>query len=163
MSRTTLVNLVRAMFGALALVFVFVLLRSLGGPALSTSVNSPFDDVEIGETALRRYQGQRVWVSRLSPQLITMLRKIDAVVEDKNSGCAPDVTLCVVLAKTSVDGIEIRYSAKRPANIARSTPWAGGYVNPNTLAVFDLLGRAYIGTNSSSKPSLSLVKVEQAQ
>ena len=77
LSRTLLIRLVRAMFGILILAFVLILFRSLAGANLTTSVNSPFDDVEIGETTLRRYQGQRVWVTRLSPQLVQALQSID--------------------------------------------------------------------------------------
>ena len=144
LSRTLLIRLVRAMFGILILAFVLILFRSLAGANLTTSVNSPFDDVEIGETTLRRYQGKRVWVTRLSPQLVQALQSIDSLVVDKAIGCDPQQTLCAVMANTKTDAIEIRYSAKRPANVSRSTPWAGGFIDPTTGAIFDVLGRAYL-------------------
>ena len=144
MRKSLLVKLVRIMFLMLVLAFVFVLLSSLKGPSLTTSVNSPFDDVEIGETTLRRYQGKRVWVTRLSPQLVQALESIDSLVVDKAIGCDPQQTLCAVMANTKTDGIEIRYSANRPANVSRSTPWAGGFIDPTTGAIFDVLGRAYL-------------------
>jgi len=151
------------MFGILLLAFAFVLFRSLGGPSLTVSVDSPFDDVEIGETTLRRYQGQRVWVSRLSPRLLQALSGVDAFVVDEELGCAVKQALCAVSANTKVDGIEIRYSAERPANISRSTPWAGGFVNPNTLAVFDLLGRAYTATQSSGAVQVKQLEIVSLQ
>lgn len=162
MHKSLLVKLVRIMFLMLVLAFVFVLLSSLKGPSLTTSVNSPFDDVEIGETTLRRYQGDRVWVTRLSPQLLQALEGVDIFVADHKSGCKPKQPLCVVLAKTQVDGIEIRYSDQRPANISRSTAWAGGFVNPNTLVAFDILGRAYAETNTGADDKqLEIVPVNQ--
>jgi len=51
--------------------------------------------------------------------------------------------LCVVAAQTDRSGIEIRYTRERPPQLHHSVPWLGGFVNPTTGAVFDLLGRPY--------------------
>ena len=161
MSKELLIRLVRTMFLILVLAFVFVLLRSLGGPSLTTSVASPFDDVEIGETAIRRYQGQRVWVTRFSSQLRRELKAVDAVVINPHTGCKPSKPLCAVLALTDVDGIEIRYSLARPAAIKRSVAWIGGFVNPNSGAAFDLLGRAYQHTDSQDGNGLRVVELSE--
>jgi len=161
MSKELLIRLVRAMFLILVLAFAFILLRSLGGPSLTTSVSSPFDDVEIGETTIRRYQGQRVWVTRFSSQLRRELKSVDEVVINPHSGCKPSKSLCAVLALTDVDGIEIRYSLARPAAIKSSVAWVGGFVNPNSGAAYDLLGRAYQHSDPKHDNGLQVVELSE--
>ncbi len=138
-----LIKLIKSMFLFLGLAFAFVLFRSLSGPALTTSVNSPFDDVELGETAMRRLLGQRVWATRLTPLLRRQLKELESSIDSSSQGCLAEQVLCVVAAQTDRSGIEIRYTRERPPQLHHSVPWLGGFVNPTTGAVFDLLGRPY--------------------
>ena len=71
--RELLANSIRFMliFGLFAV--VFVLFRSLDGPSFTRQPKVAFDDVQIGETAMRRVQSTRVWVTRLSPVLRNQL------------------------------------------------------------------------------------------
>lgn len=131
------------MFLILFLALAFVLLRSLGGPSLTQSVASPFDDVELGETALRRFDGQRVWVTRFASTQRAELKNLDPVMRSKQGVCDPSTILCVLIAATQVPGVEIRHTRARPVQIKNSVPWVGGFVDPSNGRVFDLLGRAY--------------------
>ena len=66
--RALLWQAIKYMFVLVAFAFVFVLFRSLGGPSVSGNPQEAFEDVVTSQTALRRYNGQRVWVTRLSEQ-----------------------------------------------------------------------------------------------
>jgi len=74
------------MFAVLVLGFLFILLRSLSGPSLTTSTGSVFDDVVFGQTALRRYQGERVWATRLNPELEKQAQRLVPHLVEPNSG-----------------------------------------------------------------------------
>lgn len=141
--RELLGNSIRFMliFGLFA--FVFVLFRSLSGPSLTTQSANAFDDVQIGETTIRRIESTRVWVTRLSPMLRNQLSELDQLVVNSNSGCALDADLCVVLARTERSGIELVFSIEHPIQLASGIKWYGGFVNPSNGAVYDRLGRAY--------------------
>ena len=123
--------------------FVFVLFRSLSGPSLTTQSAIAFDDVQIGETAIRRIQSTRVWVTRLSPLLRNQLAELDELVVNPDSGCALDVEICAVLAKTERSGIDIVFSIEHPVQLASGIKWYGGFVDPSNGSVYDRLGRAY--------------------
>ncbi len=153
-----LLNIVKAMFATLALAFLFVLFSSLSGPDLSSSKVKLFDDIALGQTAIRRYDGERVWVTRLSdPQRKHALELAPNLI-DPSAGCSPAVVLCVLSAVTSRSGIEIVYSDKAPAQLPAQIPWYGGFVDPINGRVFDRLGRAYRGVASGSV-SLSVIDI----
>lgn len=151
---------VKAMFAALALAFVLVLLRSLSGPSSVSNPAAVFDDVQTNQTALRRYQGQRVWATRLGALQRNQLKQLDAVVSDPNAGCELSVTICAVKASTARDGIEIIFSDARPPQLDSNVPWFGGLVDPTNGAVYDRLGRLYRATGRNMGNSLSLVPIE---
>ena len=141
--RSVLLKAVKGMFLFLILAFLYVLFRSLSGPSMVTNPAKVFDDIQVGQTGLRRYQGERVWVTRLSSQQKTQADEVAEFVLDAESGCSATLVLCAVSAKTLRDGIEITFSQSAPVQIPSDVPWYGGFVNPNSDAVYDRLGRPY--------------------
>lgn len=134
------------MLALIVLAFLFVLVRSL-----STGYNSfsdgdqsdQFANVFQGTTQMRRLNGQRVWVSRLSPQQSKQL--FDRTINSGAGIAACDIhaELCVVDAATTRSGIELRYLLQRPTRIAHDVIWVGGFIDPNNGNLYDLLGRSY--------------------
>lgn len=158
--RVVLGGLIRAMLALLVLAFIFVLFRSLSGPSLTSSPNAVFDNVVIGQTALRRLARERVWVTRLSSAQVRQAGELNAVVVDALVGCRPSAVLCVLSAKSSRSGIDLVYVATPPAQLPSDTLWYGGFVDPATGGVFDFLGRAYKAVGSSDeRSSLALVDI----
>ena len=152
--RRVLWGLIRAMLLALLLAFLFVLFRSLSGPSnTSSSSQSVFDNVVVGQTALRRSGRQRLWATRLSEPQRAQAKKLGEWLVDASAGCAVEQTLCVVLAETQRSGIDLVYSAKAPKQLPQGAPWFGGFVDPSTGGVFDFMGRAYKGVRSDDQRS----------
>ncbi|RBP47097.1 hypothetical protein [Arenicella xantha] len=143
MAREGLLRVVKIMFALLALAFLFILFRSLSGPPRVTNPATAFDNVQIGETALRRLGNERVWATRLSASQRSQALELSAFVHDPMSGCGATVVVCAVSVKTERAGIEIMFSAKVPPQLPNQLPWFGGFVDPNSGAVYDRLGRAY--------------------
>jgi len=137
----------------LGLAFLFVLFRSLSGPSLTSSAGDAFDNVVIGQTALRRIGQQRVWVTRLSKSQVRQVRQLNALVVDASAGCKASNTLCVVNAESFRSGIDLVYSADAPSQLASDIAWYGGFVDPTTGGIFDFMGRAYKGVRSTDTRS----------
>lgn len=151
--RLVLGGLIRAMSALFVLAFVFVLFRSLSGPSLTSSSGATFDNVVIGQTALRRLAKERVWVTRLSPSQARQAGELNTLVVDALAGCRPRAVLCVLSAKSSRNGIDLVYVATPPAQLPSGLLWYGGFVDPATGGVFDFLGRAYKAVRSSDERS----------
>lgn len=149
--RTLLWQAIKYMFVLLAFAFVFILFRSLGGPELASNHVTAFDDVVVGETALRRQQGVRLWVTRLSDLQRQQAQQLDGLVKHPNVGCRPQTDVCVIKSTTSRSGIDIAFTERLPAQLKGGTPWFGGFVDPTTGAVFDRLGRAYKEVRSNDE------------
>lgn len=142
----------------LALGFVFVLLRSLSGPSYTSTSNAAFDNVVIGQTALRRLGSERVWVTRLSQSHVRQAADLDMLVINPKAGCKTSEVLCVISAKASRSGIDIVYLREVPAQLPSGVKWHGGFVDPSSGGVFDFLGRAYKDVRSNdSRASLDLI------
>lgn len=148
------------MFLFLALGFAYVLISSIGGPSNFSNPKELFDDVAIGQTAARRVGSDRVWVTRLSALTKTQANTVSSHTVDQEAGCDVNGELCVVLAATARSGIDIIYSEKAPIQLPPNVPWFGGFVDPSTGEVFDLLGRAYTATNKG-RSQLRLAFKEQ--
>ena len=146
--RSALVFWVKLLFGFLIAAFFFALLSSLRGPSLTIDSPKLFDDVELGETAMRRLDGKRVWVTRWTKQLVYELKQLDSYVQDE-SNCDLGVQLCVLSSETSRDGIEIRFVLSKPEALDKSQKWFGGFVDPVTGSVYDRAGRSYNGQQLS--------------
>lgn len=149
--RFVLSRIIRAMLMLLGMAFLFVLFRSLGGPTVTPNSTATFDSVVVGQTALRRLGQQRVWVTRLSNLQIRQVKTLNPLVIDAQQGCQPSVSLCVIIAESSRSGIDLVYSRAAPAQLLKDSPWYGGFVDPSSGGVFDILGRAYKGARSNDQ------------
>lgn len=159
--RFVLGRLIRGMLALLALSFVFILFRSLSGPSLTSNSGGVFDNVVIGQTALRRLGRQRIWVTRLSKSQIRQVSELNALVVDAQAGCKPSLTLCAIAAESSRIGIDLVYVASAPAQLPAGLAWHGGFVDPASGGVFDFMGRAYKGIRSNDqRVSLTLIDTD---
>lgn len=149
--RLVLGKIIRAMLIILVLAFVLVLFRSLSGPSLTSTSNAAFDNVVIGQTALRRLGSERVWVTRLSKLHVRQAQDLDVVVVNSSGGCDPSRVLCVISANSSRSGIDIVYLNEVPAQLPTGVTWHGGFVDPASGGVFDFLGRAYKAVRPSNE------------
>lgn len=147
--RLLLGNIIRVMLIILVLAFALVLFRSLGGPSRTSPTNAAFDNVVVGQTALRRLGRERVWVTRLSSSQARQAQELDALVVKPSTGCDPSQTLCVISATSSRSGIDIVYLTEVPAQLPAGITWHGGFVDPASGGVFDFLGRAYRDVRSN--------------
>ena len=157
MNRRYLGLLVRGLWIILILGFLAVLFASLD-VRKSSSTNIPssddglsddraaenaFSDILAGQTQMRWHQGRRVWVTRLSSQLIVQLREIDSFVKESGAGCSIDQSFCLIDASSLRDGVDIVFSQAEPASLPSKYLWYGGFVDPADGSSYDLLGRAY--------------------
>jgi len=150
--RKVLGDSIRVMLIILVLAFVFVLFRSLSGPSITSSnAASVFDNVVIGQTALRRSGRERLWATRLNKLQRRQINDISPWVIDAQSGCAPDTVLCIVSALSERSGIDLVYSANAPSQLPKGALWHGGFIDPATGGVFDFIGRAYKGVNTNDQ------------
>jgi len=145
------------MLSLLLVGFVYVLFAGLSSRD-HNPINSAIQfDVPSGKTEIRRYQGQRTWITHLLQNQVTELRNVDLWVINSLSGCEPQQVWCLVQTKTQKQGIEIQFTNARPPSLKHDTPWVGGYVNPNNGAVYDLLGRAYKNNPSNATGSINVM------
>lgn len=142
--RSVLWGVIRVMLLVLVLGFLFVLFRSLSGPSItSSSARNAFDNVVVGQTALRRSGSQRLWVTRLSDVQRGQAKILSDWLVDANAGCTIEQDLCIIHAESLRSGIDLVYSAKAPNQLPKKAPWYGGFVDPSTGGAFDFMGRAY--------------------
>lgn len=136
----------------LVLGFLFVLFRSLSGPSITSSnAQNAFDNVVVGQTALRRSGKQRLWVTRLSDVQRAQVNELSDWLVDADAGCAVEQVLCIVHAESLRPGIDLVYSAKAPNQLPQKAPWFGGFVDPSSGGVFDFMGRAYKDVRSDDQ------------
>lgn len=141
MQRETLISLVKGAFVLLGFAFLSVLVSGLRGPpeqgiALGSQDAQTFANLPLGATELRRLNGQRVWVTRLSDQQQRFLGEAHA--------CAAR-TYCVILAATERPGVELVFVSERPLQLPTNVAWNGGFVNPSNGSVYDFGGRSILG------------------
>jgi len=155
--RVVLSRAIRGMLIVLCLAFLFVLFRSLSGPSITASTANVFDNVVIGQTALRRVDRQRVWATRLSDSQRRQAIELNALVLDAEKGCDSSKALCLIHAQSSRPGIELVYLNEAPDQLPSNIAWYGGFVDPVSGGVFDFMGRAYkdVGSNDD-RESLEL-------
>ena len=147
------------MFILILLFFGFVLINFTAGPSRVVGGSDVLGSVVNGETALRRYSGQRVWITRLSPLLRQQSKELETFVDARDDSCSVFHTVCVFSALTSRDGIEIVFSANKPAQLSADQLWHGGFIDPTSGAVFDRLGRAYL-VNKEGQSELKMIHAE---
>ena len=162
--RLLLSRLVSASFLALLLLFLWVFFNGIGSSRFfsddQTSGLSLFKGLQPGESALRRYQREMVWVTYLDQSLRDRLIEASPYLVDAGSGCNISQRYCVVSAKTKLDSIYLQFTLQEPQKLTSGTPWFGGYVDPTNGEVYDLLGRAY-QTKNTNKAVLTVIQVEQ--
>ena len=157
--RFILGRIIRAMLLTLLLAFMFVLFRSLSGPSLTSTSNGVLDNVVIGQTALRRLPGQRVWATRLSETQFRQIEAINPFVIEPQAGCNATSAVCVVNAQSLRAGIDIVFVNEAPKQLPRDAVWHGGFIDPVSGGVFDFMGRAYNRVDSQDKRiSLDIVE-----
>lgn len=153
--RKSLTQLIKIMFLLLGLCFIFVLFSSISGPSKITNPKNLFDDVQLGETAMRRSGSVKVWATRLSSAQRAQASELDGYVLNANSGCDLKTEVCAVIAATQRAGIDIIFTEQAPKQLTSDTAWFGGFVDPATGDVFDRLGRAYkLGSKPTKKENL---------
>ena len=151
--RKILARTVYFMCGLLIIAFLVILFSDSVVNNSSVDKNSSeqqfyFQRVSVGETALFRVNNDIVWVTRLSSIQKDSLKKLNRItVQHKTEGGAQCVILqeyCAINAATKEQGIQLRYTKAPPSQLPAKNIWVGGFVNPSTGAVYDLLGRAYL-------------------
>ena len=63
-----------------------------------------------------------------------------------------------LLAQSVYAGLDLSYTLKAPPQIPEEVPWEGGFVDPSSGSVFDLLGRSYSVTNDDGRTSLAILE-----
>ena len=155
MSQALLIRLIKAMFTLLIVAFLYVaLVGTFQSPAGQGSASTAYSEVAPGQTQLQRKSGQRVWVTRVNPDLLTQLFTLNEWVAAGE--CELRLGFCVLVTDTARDGVYLRYSQTRPAVLASTVPWLGGFIDPTSGAVFDPLGRPY--TSGVSAPPIKRVE-----
>ena len=134
------------MFAVVIVAFVYVLLRSLS-PTIDDETEL-FQNIVEGQTAMRRLDGRRVWISHLSERQRRALQTMPEETVNTGSGCPVSAQYCIVDAASARAGIELVYSQQRPGIMLASTPWVSGFIDPSSGAIYDILGRAYVRQNS---------------
>ena len=148
--RQNLVTIVKLMFLVLAIAFLIILFKGafvgtrIISKASSTDLESQINNIKEGNTVILRLDQQRVWVTRFSQQQLNFNQNLSSSVISHKDGCFVSSSFCIVKTETKRQGVEIRYSLDRPAQVAENVEWNGGFVNPGNGAVYDLLGRAYV-------------------
>ena len=151
------------MFGLLLLAFVFVSLKSLSG-AESENFRQQGLNVEqlpLGQPTLQLVDGRRLWITRLSDQQSrdAALNK-PFLIDDSQSGCSPQQAICALSATAAKHSVDIVFSRTAPPQLSDQVNWRGGFVDPTTGGVFDLLGRPYRLRRASDQQRLEKVDLE---
>lgn len=145
--RKYLGRVVVLMCAVLVLSFITILLQGTllqTAPDLSKQRESEQSDygLQLGQTAMRRLNGELVWISYLSTEQLADLDELTSHVTD-SVGCDRTQNYCLLAAATERTGVQLQYTKKPPAQLPSDVPWVGGFVNPANSIVYDLLGRAY--------------------
>ena len=152
--RKQLKLLVSGMFGLLVLAFAFVSLQSLNGvePDSSRQQGLSLEQLPLGQPVLRRVDGRRLWITRLSDQQSRDAAFNNPLLMDSKTGCQPQQAICALSATAAKHSVDIVFSQTAPPQLPDEANWVGGFVDPTTGAVFDLLGRAYrLGSDSDGQ------------
>jgi len=162
--RLILSRLIFFFFTLLVLAFLWVFLNGIGSSHYLSSHKKPgpavFQNLHPGQSKLHRYQRQMVWVTFLNQHLRAGLSELAPYVINPEVGCDVAQAYCVVAASTSIDSIYLQYTRQEPQQLPSNTPWIGGFVDPTSGAVYDLLGRAYKIKNANNA-GLPVVEVTQ--
>lgn len=150
MARGALLKAVLSAFLLLACGFLFVLFSSLGNKPKQLQ-SSAFADLANGATAMRRVAGERLWVTRLDIEQRARLAT--------DHPCKKRA-LCALPAATSVPGIELAFSNKKPPQLNHNQQWSGGFIDPTNGFVYSIAGTAYSLQGKPSPVDLAPVLVD---
>ena len=142
-NRAVLAKVVGLMLLVLVIGFLFILFNSLNTKTNTTQPklpNSAFSQLKPGDTVLARHKGQRVWVSNISATQLLSLQDLTPFVK-KESACDLLQSLCGLKAKSLRDGVELVYQTQKPDHLSEELSWPGGFIDPATGLVYDLIGR----------------------
>lgn len=146
----------RATLGCLLVIacaFFYVIFQGLlWSPKLNKE--EAYQGFSIGETRLIRHKSQRYWVTKLSDQQRKALSELAKFVHIK-SDCTPTSVICELDAKSQRSGVLVQHVLQKPAQLPSENLWFGGFVDPATKGVYDLLGRGYLSNPSVAIKSLS--------
>ena len=150
MTQSILKRVIKLMFAVLIGAFAYILIRGASQPDMQSSLIDgaeiieprEFEDIAPGETTLRRVNGTPTWITRVDAKLLDQMQLVSSAVTGQ--ACALELGVCLLNAKTSVDGILFSRTETAPPQLASSIAWYGGFVDPTNGFVFDRLGRAYL-------------------
>jgi hypothetical protein len=111
-----------------------------------------FSDIAESSTQLINFQGKRVWATRLSKKQRKNLNALSSIYQEK--ACDIGLDVCLVDSETQRQGIIIRFLENRPATLKSDQEWFSGFINPDTGAVYDLIGRGYTSNPSNAPKSI---------
>lgn len=160
MRRQVLVRLVKGMFTLLGLAFIYVLFRGLGGIGGDPRpAPADFSNIAPGQTVAARVGGQTVWLSRLTERQKLELLQLEPYLVSTTVGCDRAQEYCLLSASGLRDGIQLSYSKQAPPQLPYQAAWYGGFVDPSSGAIFDLLGRPYRLGRDSDQQTLRVVNM----
>ncbi len=138
--RQWLIRLTALMAFLLVASFVGILVR---GVAWSPSEVKDIEaGIELGSTELVKHQSQRLWLTRFSPEQRKKMVQINPYVVTEG-GCDLGAEKCLVQSTTNRQGVIVRYVQAKPDTLNNDVVWMGGFIDPTTGAIYDLLGRLY--------------------
>lgn len=158
---------VGSLFTCLFLVFGWIYFYGLTSNPSKTSdfkkedVNQLFKDVAVGSVVLRRMENRRIWVVHLSSKQRSKINLLDQFVVKSDAGCDFNKVFCLLEAETHRDGVYLQYTLKEPPQLPFNIPWFGGFVDPTSGAVYDLIGRPYQQNKGKFKTSLKQLNISQ--
>lgn len=151
--RQWLIRLTTLMAFLLVASFVGILIR---GVAWSPSEVKDIEvGIELGSTELVKHQRQRVWLTRFSPEQRKKIVQITPFVVVEG-GCDTEAEKCLVQSTTNRQGVIVRYVQAKPDTLNNDVVWIGGFIDPTTGAIYDLLGRLYKNSTKNKQVSNSI-------
>jgi len=132
--------------------FLYIIFKGLlWSPKLSQEES--YQTLALGETRLVRYQQQRYWVTKLNNEQREQLSQLVKFIHI-SSGCSIQDNVCELDARSERSGVLVQFVSQRPAQLPSNTPWFGGFVDPASGSVYDLLGRGYLSNRIKTPPGL---------
>lgn len=148
MLKKNLARLVLVMCLFILLTFASILLNGtlffIPDSADKQIIEQRFEGLLLGESQLHRVNKRITWVTYLSDIQKNDLRTLTDAQVQLDQACDDSQQYCILLAETDRLGIQLQFTNTPPPQLPIELPWYGGFVNPATGAVYDLLGRAYV-------------------
>lgn len=136
-------------------VFLYIIFQGLfWSPTLNQAES--YQTLLMGETQLIRKQQHRYWVTKISDKQREQLSQLMQFIDTNVGGCSIESLVCELDAESQRTGVTVQFVSQRPSRLPSTAPWLGGFVDPATGGVYDLLGRGYL-----SNPSAALRQLNQ--